>query len=194
MDKILYQQLVPQHFHQVLELATAVHGENYLDMPGLQRIYQHSFEQNINASWVAVDDQQIIGFRLTIAAPYWQPDRWCSPDAWGIEQRQLCYFKCNTVAQQYRGQGIGQRLLLLSIEKAKLQGCVAGLAHIWLASPNNSAFQYFSKCGGETIKHHPAKWRDLSIQEGYICPVCPDICECVAAEMILYFTPTAIVK
>jgi GNAT superfamily N-acetyltransferase len=189
MNKILYQQLAPQHFDQVLELANTVHGENYLDMPGLQVLYEHSFVRGINASWVAVDEQQIIGFRLTIAAPYWQPDRWCSPQEWGIEAQQLCYFKCNTVAQEYRGQGIGQHLLQRSIEKAKLQGCLAGLAHIWLASPNNSAFQYFSKSGGQVVKQHPRKWRDLSINEGYCCPVCPDLCECAAAEMILRFDP-----
>ncbi|MFT4994975.1 MAG: GNAT superfamily N-acetyltransferase [Paraglaciecola sp.] len=190
MEKIQYQQLAPQYFQQVLELATAVHGENYLDMPGLQSIFQHSFDQDINASWVAVDGQQVVGFRLTLAAPHWQPDRWCSSQEWAIEQKKLCYFKCNTVAQPYRGMGIGKRLLGLSIEKAKLQGCLAGLAHIWLASPNNSAYQYFSKCGGKTVKYHPGKWRELSIEHGYRCPVCPGICECVAAEMILYFNPT----
>jgi hypothetical protein len=84
--------------------------------------------------------------------------------------------------------GIGSELLSRSIKSAKLQGCRAGLAHIWMASPGNSAFLYFSKCGGKIVQQHPNKWREQSIRHGYCCPVCADLCECIAAEMILHFT------
>jgi GNAT superfamily N-acetyltransferase len=187
MDKIRYRQLAPEHFSQVVELGVSVHGENYLDAKSMESLYQQSFQKNINASWVALLNEQVIAFRLTIAPVNWQIDRWCSPTKWQVSKQQLCYFKCNTVDANYRGKGLGSHLLKLSIEQARLQGCVAGLAHIWLASPGNSAFEYFSKNGGTLIKHHPNKWRDSALHDGYCCPVCPEMCECVAAEMILHF-------
>jgi GNAT superfamily N-acetyltransferase len=188
MVKVQYQQLSPEYFEQVVTLAIAVHGENYLDLSGIRQLYERSFFKDINASWVALLEGQVVGFRLTIAAPDWSADKWCSPADWGVEKKHLCYFKCNTVQQNCRGMGIGSELLIRSINNAKLQGCRAGLAHIWLASPGNSAFRYFSKCGGQLVKHHPNKWRELSIRDGYCCPVCKDLCECTAAEMILHFT------
>lgn len=187
MDKIAYQQLAPHHFAQIIRLGNHVHGDNYLDEESIASIYKKSFKKGINASWVALDGDKLIGFRLTFAAQNWQFDKWCTPDNWDISPEQVCYFKCNTVDDQYRGYGVGSHLLNLSIQEAKKQGALAGLAHIWLASPGNSAFRYFSRCGGKLVKKHPGKWRDLALFEGYVCPVCPDICECVAAEMLLTF-------
>lgn len=187
MAKIQYLSLAPEHFGRVIALGNQVHGDNYLDLPGIERLYESSFENGINASYVSVIGDDLIGFRLTVAAPHWQIDKWCSPEKWHIAPAQVCYFKCNTVSDVHRGHGVGSKLLKLSIDKAKQQGAKAGLAHIWLASPGNSAFRYFSKCGGEVIAKHPGKWRQLSIEDGYRCPVCPDICECVAAEMLLTF-------
>lgn len=187
MDQIQYQQLAPRHFDGVVSLGNFVHGDNYLDNDSIVDLYHKGFHKDINASWVALQNEKIVGFRLTIAAPNWQPDKWCTPDQWGFEKSEVCYFKCNTVDANLRGKGVGSKLLGLSIEKAKEQGSKAGLAHIWLASPGNSAFKYFSKCGGKTVKEHPGKWTHLCIEDGYECPVCPGICECVAAEMILPF-------
>lgn len=189
MEKIEYQQLAPEHFTQVLRLGNGVHGDNYLDSKSIEQIYRSSFQNGINASWVALKEDTLVGFRLTLAAQTWQPDQWCSLERWNVDQAKVCYFKCNTVDERFRGQGIGPELLRLSVLNAKKQGSLAGLAHIWLASPGNSAYRYFSKCGGKLVKEHPGKWRELSIRDGYCCPVCPDICECVAAEMILYFYP-----
>ena len=132
--------------------------------------------------------KELVGFRLTWAAGNWSLDEWCSPQLWGFSPDQVCYFKCNTVSETCRGKGVGSELLRLSIEQAKKQGSKAGLAHIWLASPGNSAYRYFSKCGGQVVKEHPGKWRELSLNDNYECPVCPGICECVAAEMLLRFS------
>lgn len=194
MDKIQYQQLAPEHFNGVITLGNHVHGDNYLDEQSLLALYQASFEASINASFVALWRDNIIGFRLTQAAANWQTDKWCSPDLWGVPKEYLCYFKCNTVDPDHQAKGIGSTLLALSIGQAQRQGAKAGLAHIWLASPGNSAFRYFSKCGGKLVKEHAGKWRDLSIYQGYDCPVCADICDCVAAEMILTFTDTSVVS
>ncbi|GAB5381490.1 MAG: hypothetical protein Alis3KO_33900 [Aliiglaciecola sp.] len=187
MAEIEYHSLAPEHFDRIIALGNQVHGDNYLDQRSIKQLYENSFDRRINASYVSVIGDELVGFRLTIAAPHWQTDKWCSPEKWNVSPEQVCYFKCNTVSDAYRGHGVGSNLLNLSIQKAKLQGAKAGLAHIWLASPGNSAFRYFSKCGGELIAKHPGKWRHMSIEDGYCCPVCPDICECVAAEMLLTF-------
>lgn len=187
MSSITFKPYEPQYFDQVIALGNHVHGDNYLDLKSAESLYHSSFSDNINASWVAFDGDKLVGFRLTVAAQNWQVDEWCTPEKWPFDKTQVCYFKCNTVDENYRGYGLGSKLLHCSIEQAQKQGSKAGLAHIWLASPGNSAYRYFSKCGGVTIQEHPGKWTKLAIEEGYDCPVCPGICECVAAEMLLDF-------
>jgi predicted GNAT family acetyltransferase len=185
---IQYKHLSPDHFASIIALGNHVHGDNYLDSQSIERLYQSSWQNDINASWVAIDEQDnLIGFRLTVAPNHWTPDQWCSPKAWVVNANEVSYFKCNTVAESVRGQGVGSALLKHSIESSKLQGAKAGLAHIWLASPGNSAFRYFSACGGKLVKKHANKWQALSIEDNYQCPVCGDLCECTAAEMILPF-------
>ncbi|MCC2617440.1 GNAT family N-acetyltransferase [Aestuariibacter halophilus] len=187
MNTIQYTQLAPHHFDRVIELGNAVHGDNYLDHQQLDAYYQQSFANGINASWVALDGERLVGFRLTWAAGNWTPDQWCTTDGWGLDPTRVCYFKCNTVDSDYRGHGIGSTLLKSSIDCARDQGAQGGLAHIWLASPGNSAYRYFSRCGGEEIKRHPNKWRELAINDGYDCPVCDELCSCTAAEMLIRF-------
>ena len=201
---IRYLQLSPKHFKAIISLGEQVHGENYLDLTSLTDLYERGVSGGVNASWVALEehsgslpsskcgnriteDGYLIGFRITIAAGQWQPDQWCSPDLWAVQPEHVCYFKSNTVDASTRGRGVGSTLLKRSIQNAKKQGAIAGLAHIWLASPNNSAFRYFSQNGGELVKKHPNKWRLLSIEDDYHCPVCNCVCECTAAEMLLTF-------
>lgn len=187
MQPICYQLFQPEHFDQVIALGNKVHGDNYLDAIELESLYQKSFQNSINASVVALKEDILIGFRLTIAPSQWAPDNWCSPSKWAIPIENVCYFKCNTVDTACQGQGIGPQMLNRSIKQSRLQGALAGLAHIWLASPNNSAYRYFKKCGGVLIKQHPNKWQTLSIENNYDCPVCGNLCTCTAAEMLLKF-------
>jgi len=185
---ITYCQLSAQHFSDIVSLGNRVHGDNYLDMASITDLYERSWQDDINASWVAIDENnKLIGFRLTNAASQWQPDKWCSPENWSVAKDRVCYFKCNTVDESVRGQGVGSTLLKKSIASAKQQGALAGLAHIWMASPNNSAFGYFSACGGKVIKMHPNKWQHLCVEDNYDCPVCDSLCTCTAAEMLLAF-------
>lgn len=187
MQAISYIAFQPEHFSQVVELANRVHGDNYLDTDELESLYKKSFQNSINASVVALKSDTLVGFRLTIAPSQWAVDEWCSPTQWATPIENVCYFKCNTVDTACQGQGIGPQMLKRSIEQSRLQGAKAGLAHIWLASPNNSAFRYFKKCGGVLIKEHANKWQSLSIENSYDCPVCGNLCTCTAAEMLLKF-------
>ena len=201
-QNIVYEPLQQAHFQAIVALGNFVHGDNYIDLLAMQEIYQKSFYEGQNASWVAlssipkqnavpsrcINEQYLVGFRLTLAAQQWDIDQWCSPELWSVPANKVCYFKCNTVDEQVRGQGIGKALLGRSIDSAKAQGAEAGLAHIWLASPNNSAFGYFSACGGKLVKEHPNKWQIHSIEDNFECPVCERLCTCTAAEMLLNFT------
>jgi len=184
---INYAPLAPEHFAGVIALGNKVHGDNYLTNALLSDYYTKSFVDDINASWIALNQNSVVGFRLTFAHNQWQTDEWCTPSLWPATVANICYFKCNTVDPAMQGQGIGSHLLRKSIDAAKLQGADAGLAHIWLASPGNSAFKYFTKNGGQLIKKHANKWRYASIYEGYDCPVCAEYCECEGAEMLLEF-------
>ncbi len=186
-NDISYQELSPEHFDGVIKLGNEVQGDGYLTEDSLKEMHEKSFHDGINASWVALYKGKVVGFRLTYAHSKWQEDKWCTPDDWPVDATKVCYFKCNTVDPAMQGTGIGSTMLKLSVEQAKKQGAEAGLAHIWLASPGNSAYRYFSKNGGVLIKKHADKWRYESIYEGYDCPVCPEHCECEGAEMLLEF-------
>lgn len=205
--KINYVQLASHHFKAIIALGNEVHGENYLDMLQMQDLYNRSWANQVNASWVAfvadagvlgtklvsskqTSDGYIVGFRLTIAAGNWTPDKWCTPDAWECLPINACYFKSITVDSAVRGNGVASSLLRMSIESAKKQNTVAGVAHIWMQSPGNAAFKYFTACGGKMVKKHPNKWQINSIEDGYECNICNDICVCTAGEMILHFEPT----
>jgi len=89
---IKYYQLLPSHFDDVIALGNRVHGDNYLDRHQLQSIYQRSFVNNINASWVACDENdKLIGFRLTLAAGNWSIDQWCSVASWSVDPNKVVF-------------------------------------------------------------------------------------------------------
>lgn len=186
-NNIIYKPYTPEDFAKVIELGNRVHGDNYIDEEKAELYYQSGLKNDINASRVAYDGDKLVGFRLTLAAEQWPIDEWCTPEQWNHTPSDVCYFKCNTVDETYRGYGVGSELLKRSIVKAKEQGAMAGLAHIWMASPGNSAFKYFTKCGGVLVKEHPNRWQGWYEIDGYICPVCGEHCTCTAAEMIIHF-------
>lgn len=187
-EDVLYKSYQPEDFDAVIRLGNLVHGDNYMDTPQAQYLFEASHKNGINASLVAYIHNQLVGFRLTQSAQQWHIDEWCSPELWQVPVEKMCYFKCNTVDENCRGLGIGSELLKRSIEQAKKQGAEAGLAHIWRASPGNSAFKYFSKCGGELVKDHPNRWQGWFDSHGYICPECGEHCTCTAAEMMIRFS------
>jgi len=183
---IHYQELNQNDFPAIIELGTLVHGEGYIDNTNISDWYQKGLKNGINAGFVAYDQDKLVGFRLTYAMQQWQIDQWCSPELWPIKPEKVCYFKCNTVDENYRGHGIGGKLLALSITAATKQGALAGVSHLWKQSPGNSAVRYFTKCGGQLIKSHPDRWNELS-KQGYVCSVCLGDCHCEAAEMMIVF-------
>ncbi len=183
-------QILPfdtSHFDDVIKLGNDVHGDNYLCHDSLKVMLKQGIKDGINASLVGYIGDTLVGFRITWAAGNWTIDKWCTPQKWGHKPENVVYFKCNTVDERFRGQGIGGKLLSASIDLCKKQGATAGLAHIWLQSPGNSAFRYMSRAGGKVIKEHPDRWYESSVKDGYYCIVCKGICHCTAAEMLLEF-------
>jgi ribosomal protein S18 acetylase RimI-like enzyme len=185
-ETVTYLPLTAEYFKQVIALANQVHGEGYLDLKQLVLWTKKGISHDFNSSFVALIDGKVIGFRSTYSASQWEIDQWCSPELWQVDRDKCCYFKCNTVDDNFRGLGIGKELLQLAITAAKQQGAVAGISHLWKQSPNNSAVSYFTKCGGELIKSHPSKWNEDS-KQGYSCVLCGYDCHCEAAEMIIHF-------
>jgi len=186
MSVVSYKKLTPKYFKQVIQLANEVHGDGYLNDKSITDWASRGISNEINCSYVALKNEQLIGFRITYTAEHWQTDQWCSPSLWLVPKDKCCYFKCNTVDEKYRGLGVGRKLLQLSISAAKKQGALAGVAHLWKQSPNNSAVAYFTHCGGELIKSHPDRWNEAS-KQGYNCILCGHNCHCEAAEMIIRF-------
>ncbi len=183
---IIYRTITPEDYAAVIHLATLVHGEGYIDGITIEKWVAQGIKDQINANFVAYCEEKLVGFRLTFAVGNWQLDKWCSPTLWQVNADQVCYFKCNTVDENYRSYGIGSQLLKLSIDAAKQQGARAGISHLWMQSPGNSAVKYFTKCGGKLINTHPDRWNELSLQ-GYDCPICHHDCHCSAAEMMITF-------
>lgn len=189
-NNIKFKEMQPDDFTQVITLATEVHGEGYIDQTKIKKWFNQGITAQSNANFVAYDGKKLVGFRITFSPNNWVIDKWCSPSHWHISPNDVCYFKCNTVNQDYRGHGIGSRLLALSIDAVKKQGAKAGVSHLWMQSPGNSAVKYFTKCGGVLIKEHADRWNSLS-KAGYMCPICDDNCHCSAAEMLIIFDESA---
>jgi GNAT superfamily N-acetyltransferase len=186
-NQLIISEFEAKHFKDVMVLGNHVHGDNYLSDESIAVIHQLGLLAGLNASFVAYDGDKLVGFRLTYAPGAWNIDKWCTTNEWGHAKEKVCYFKCNTVDESCRGQGIGSLLLKRSIEIAKKQGSEAGIAHIWMQSPGNSAFRYMTKAGAKVVKTHPERWLGNSLNEGYHCVICHGECHCDAAEMIIHF-------
>ena len=118
--KVNYREMLPEDFAAIITLGTIVHGAGYIDDSTLTTWYKKGLvaansTEEVNANFVAYIGKTLIGFRLTFANNQWGIDQWCSPELWQQSTDKVCYFKCNTVNEAYRGYGIGSQLLKLSI-------------------------------------------------------------------------------
>ena len=174
-------------FEKVIELGNDIQGQGYLSENSLEDMFLKGFKNGINAHAVAICDNNLVGFRITYSPGCWDIDAWCSPELWGVDKSQVCYFKTNNVLSEWRGRGIGQKLLQHSIEAVQKQGALAGVAHIWKESPNNSSVRYFTKAGGRLVYEYPNRWSWKNYDPEYMCSRCGGNCHCTACEMLLEF-------
>jgi ribosomal protein S18 acetylase RimI-like enzyme len=179
--------LLKEDFPKIMQLGNWVHGDGYLDLMSLDRMLMKSIHHSLNASYVMYDQDKLIGFRISYAPNEWDVDKWCTPELWPVEKEQVAYFKCNTIHPDYQGQGLGGKLLEASIHTLRDMGAKAGLSHIWMQSPGNASFKYFTKAGGQLIKTHARRWNNDPNIPDYECIICGKDCYCDASEMMLEF-------
>jgi ribosomal protein S18 acetylase RimI-like enzyme len=183
---MIYRVLRENDYEEVKRLSDAVFGLHYLTLEDIDNSYRKSCSKGLSSSFVLCDEDRIIGLRLTYAPGNWEIGPGFNPDKWKVPQDKVCYFQTNCIHPDYAGKGLGGELLKRSIEISKQQGAVAGLATIWLNSPHNSAFRYFSKAGGKVINIEQDRWSKYHTED-IPCGRCGARCECLGAEMILYF-------
>lgn len=159
-------------------------GENYYQMSELEECLTFSQAQNLNASFVAMDGEKLIGVRLTYAPGSWvQKARGITPTEWDSEADRVAYFKSLFIHGDYQKKGIGKKLSDKSISVLKELKAKAIICHSWLESPGNSSQKYLMKMGFSEVAQHPKFWYPID----YECTRCaPERCVCTASEMIKY--------
>ncbi len=183
-----FRNMVESDFSRVKVLNDEVFGWNYLDIEDIENACRKSFSLGLSSSFVIEDGGEIVGCRLTYAPGNWDTESY-HPEKWGVPLEKVCYFKTNVIRPDLQGQGLGGQLLKKSIEISKRQGAVAGVADIWLNSPNNSSYRYFSKAGAQVVNIEQDVWIDFHTKKNP-CSRCGAPCHCLGAEMILYFEET----
>ena len=181
-------KLTEEHFDAALKLCYQVHGDNFYTWDELKEEVRRGTIGDLSTSFIVYEiaTGKMVGLRLTSTHGQWDREDSCSPEKWDVDPEKVCYFHTAAVDPDYRGAGIGSCMLRTSIKIAQKMGAEAGLAHVWLQSPNNSAFNYFSRNGGRFIKEWPEKFIGYHTKERP-CPRCGPTCHCDAAEMIIYF-------
>lgn len=181
-------------FDQVIKLGNSIFGNGYLSQEVMVDILKKSVKDGRNCSFtLSLNDgtgkERIIGFRLTYA-----PGQWIdsypfdlSKEEWGFDPEKVAYMKSNALDAEFRGLGFGRMLLDQSVSACRKVGAKAAVAHIWMNSPGNSAYNYFKRAGGREVKVYPAYWDNLHSEEAP-CIHCGTKCICPAAEMIIDFS------
>ena len=102
--------LTETYYQQALLLANKVHGDNYLDLSSLVDMQKKASKNAINANFIALEGDTVMGLRLSYAANQWPLDEWCTPSLWPCAQTDMAYFKCIAIAPNQQGKGIGPKL------------------------------------------------------------------------------------
>ncbi len=188
MDANFYvKNMSEQDFEAIIKLGNGVHGDGYLDHQSINEMLVKSIKDDLNSSYALYDNNLLVGFRITYAPTKWVPDQWCSPQLWSVKKEHIAYLKCNTIHPDYQGKGLGGQLLNASVSQLKKMGAKAGLSHIWMQSPGNASYKYFTKAGGKLIKTHARRWNNDPALPDYMCIICGKECYCDASEMLLEF-------
>lgn len=185
-----------EDFEGVIKLANKIFGDNYLTHEDMQSILKKSKKGDRNCSFTMTLNEgdgveRLIGFRLTYAPGQWidsyDPKLELNPEMWGFDPEKVAYMKSNALDEEFRGGGFGRMLLDRGIAETKRMGADAAVAHIWMNSPGNSAYNYFTRAGGRLVKTYPSYWTDYHTED-MPCIHCGFPCECPAAEMIIDYS------
>lgn len=197
MDRTYNIRLLQEDdFESVMELGNRIFGDNYLTQGDLKDILKKSVKDGKNCSFTLTlnegnGDLRLIGFRLTYAPGQWvdsyDPNLELSPDMWGFDPEKVAYMKSNALDEEFRGSGFGRMLLDHAVATTRRMGAEAAVAHIWMNSPGNSAYNYFTRAGGKVVKIYPSYWAEYHMEDKP-CIHCGFPCECPGAEMIIDYS------
>ncbi len=188
--------LKKKDFESIIELGDKIFGDNYLTQDDLKSVLKKSVKDGKNCSFTLTLNEgdgleRLIGFRLTYAPGTWidsyDPNLELNPDLWGFDPEKVAYMKSNCLDVEFRRNGFGRMLLDRSVAETRRMGAEAAVAHIWMNSPENGAYNYFLKAGGKMIKTYPSYWRAYHLEDKP-CIHCGFPCECPAAEMIIDYS------
>lgn len=188
--------LQEKDFESIMEMGDRIFGDNYLTYDDLKDILKKSVKGDRNCSFTLTLNEgdgleRLVGFRLTYAPGQWvdsyDPDLELNPDLWGFDPEKVAYMKSNCLDVEFRRKGFGRMLLDRAIAETRRMGAEAAVAHIWMNSPKNGAYNYFSKAGGEMIKTYPSYWSSYHLEDKP-CIHCGFPCQCTAAEMIIDYS------
>ena len=164
-------------------------GKDYYSYSELQDVFKKGNQGALNASFIALSGDNVVGVRLTYAPGTWIESsteifkKGLSTKEWKVLSSKMGYFKSLFVHGDFQGKGIGKVLSNKALSILKEMGAEAVLCHSWMESPENSSQRYLLKMGFQKIKEHPKFWYEID----YFCPRCgPSRCVCTAGEMIKF--------
>jgi ribosomal protein S18 acetylase RimI-like enzyme len=169
---------------KIVDFADQWIAENYYKKSQLRALLMKGVREDVNASFVALDKNKIIGFGLAFAPSEWitQDDEFnLSSHLWNVPSDDVAYLKNLVVDKNYQGLGIGRAILDKTTQAVKDMGAKAIVCHSWVESPKNTSRKYFDKMNFKPVNLHDNFW----YFKDYICAkYSPRKCDCSACEMI----------
>jgi ribosomal protein S18 acetylase RimI-like enzyme len=172
---------------KVIDFADKWIAKNHFKRMQLRDFLMKGIREDINASFLALDNEKVIGLRLTFAPGEWineDHELTLSPHLWHIDKDSVAYLKSLFIDKEYQGMGIGKILSEKSISAVKAMGAKGIVCHSWVESPRNLSRKYLDKMNFKAINLHENFW---SFKD-HTCAKCtPRQCECSACEMLHIF-------
>jgi predicted N-acetyltransferase YhbS len=180
---ILIRPLKAKDLEAVKKFADLSIGENYYSLEELNDILARSEKNKIMCSFVLVENNQVVGFRLSYPPGNWNKGKGqkLRADLWKIPIEEVGYFQSMFLSDHLQGQGWGPKLSEAAISALKEAGAKAIVTHSWVESPHGSSGKYLRKIGFQSVALHQEYWKEID----YVCSRDGTPCLCTAEEMIL---------
>lgn len=157
-------------------------GQDYFCVEELADVLDLSCSSKLNASFLAYDQDLLVGVRLSYLPGAWvKSARGITPALWPCQVDKVAYFKSLFIAQSAQKKGLGRTLSQKSLDVLKQAGAQAVVCHSWLESPEDSSRRYLQAMGFRSVASHEKFWEPID----YLCTRCtPKPCQCTAVEML----------
>jgi len=93
-------EIVPMEekfFDGALKVANTLIGDNFLDYAQLEDLCRRGFSKGLNPCFVLLDQERVVGVRITLAPGNWDINDRYSPEKWKVPQDEVCYFKLGAI-------------------------------------------------------------------------------------------------